>query len=60
VLRQVWARQFLREPARPGGGVRLRAAADPPSAAAPIESPYDPQARYRNRHAVGWIGYIVH
>jgi transposase len=45
VLRQVWARQFLREPARPGGGVRLRATADPPSAAAPIESPYDPQAR---------------
>jgi transposase len=60
VLRQVWARQFLREPARPGGSVRLRAKADPPSAAAPIESPYDPQARYRNRHAVTWIGYIVH
>jgi transposase len=60
VLRQVWARQFLREPARPGGGVRLRATADPPSAAAPIESPYDPQARYRNRHAVGRVGYIVH
>ena len=60
VLRQVWARQFLREPARPGGGVRLRAKADPPSAAAPIESPYDPQARYRNRRAVSWTGYIVH
>ena len=27
---------------------------------APIESPYDPQARYRDRHAVSWIGYIVH
>jgi transposase len=60
VLRQVWARQFLREPARPGEGVRLRAKTDPPPAAAPVESPYDPQARYRNRHAVSWTGYIVH
>src|SRR3712207_2912617 len=60
VLRQVWARQVLREPARPGGSVRLRAKTDPPPAAAPVESPYDPQARYRNRHAVSWIGYTVH
>ena len=63
MLRQVWARHFLREtaqPPAPGGGVRLRAKDELPPPAAGIESPYDPQARYRNRQAVSWIGYIVH
>jgi hypothetical protein len=61
VLRQVWARHFVREGgASPGGGVRLRAKGDPPPAAEPIESPYDPQARYRTRSGVGWTGYVVH
>jgi hypothetical protein len=48
---------------RPSDGVECPASAvesDPPPAAAPIESPYDPQARYRDQHAVTWIGYIVH
>ena len=29
-------------------------------AAEPVESPYDPQARYRTRSGTSWIGYIVH
>ena len=63
LLRQVWARHFTRATPSPpeGGGVRLRTKGDPsPSSAEPIESPYDPQARYRTRSGVGWTGYIVH
>jgi transposase len=62
-LRQVWARQFVREPAEPpadGGTVRLRGKGDPPPEAEPIESPYDPQARFRTRSGTSWVGYIVH
>jgi hypothetical protein len=60
-LRQVWARHFVREPAGPpegGGGVRLRGKADPSAPA--VVSPYDPEARYRGRHATVWTGYVVH
>jgi transposase len=62
VLRQVWARHFERKDAAPpGGGVRLRPKEEPPPpATAPIESPYDPQARFRTRSGVAWTGYIVH
>jgi transposase len=63
VLRRVWARQFVREPAEPpaGGGCgRLRGKGDPPPTAAPVESPYDPEARFRTRSSTSWIGYIVH
>ena len=59
VLRQVWARHFEKDAAAPGG-VRLRSKEELSSATAPIESPYDPQARYRTRAGVAWIGYIVH
>jgi hypothetical protein len=61
VLRQVWARHFVREPAGPpagGGGVRLRGKADPSAPA--VVSPYDTEARYRGRHATVWTGYVVH
>jgi transposase len=63
VLRQVWQRHFAREPARPpshGGSVRLRGEGEPPSTTEPVESPYDPQARYRTRSGVAWTGYVVH
>jgi hypothetical protein len=63
LLRQVWARHFVREPAEPSGGggaVRLRGKDDLPSSAPAIESPYDPQARYRTRSGAVWTGYIVH
>ncbi|MDQ4049725.1 MAG: transposase, partial [Actinomycetota bacterium] len=63
LLRQVWARHFVREPAEPsgdGGAVRLRGKDDLPSSAPAIESPYDPQARYRTRSGTVWTGYLVH
>ena len=63
LLRQVWARHFGREPAEPsgdGGAVRLRGQDDLPSSAPAIESPYDPQARYRTRSGTVWTGYLVH
>src|SRR3954447_22310657 len=48
VLRRVWARHFVREDGgAPGGGVRLRAKGDPSPATEPVESPYDPEARFR-------------
>ncbi len=62
VLRQVWARHFARDGTSPpgSGGVRLRPKEELPPAAAGIESPYDPEARYRTRSGVAWTGYIVH
>jgi transposase len=62
VLRQVWARHFARDGTSPpgGGGVQLRPKEELPPAAAGIESPYDPEARYRTRSGVAWAGYIVH
>ena len=63
LLRQIWARHFIREPTEPSGGggaVRLRGKDDPPPSAPAIESPYDPQARYRTRSGAAWTGYIVH
>jgi transposase len=61
VLRQVWARHFARKDAAPpGGGVRLRPKEEPPPATEPIESPYDPEARFRTRSGITWTGYIAH
>jgi transposase len=61
VLRQVWTRHFVREGgAPPDGGVRLRTKGDAPPPTEPIESPYDPEARFRTRSGISWTGYIVH
>jgi transposase len=61
VLRQVWARHFVREGgAPPGGGVRLRPKEEPRPATESIESPYDLEARFRTRSGTSWTGYIVH
>ena len=62
VLRRVWTRHFVREDgAPPGGRARLRAKDEPPPpATAPVESPYDPEARFRTRSGTSWVGYVVH
>jgi transposase len=62
ILRQVWARHFVREDgAPPGGGARLRAKDEPPPpATGPVESPYDTEARFRTRAGTSWTGYVVH
>ena len=69
VLRRVWARHY--EPIAPGAGgmggsmlgVRFRSlSARPPAGDAEerIESPYDPDARFRTRSGRTWPGYIAH
>jgi transposase len=61
VLRRVWARQFVREDgAPPEGGVRRRGKDEPQPEGDPVESPYDPEARYRTRSGTAWVGYLVH
>jgi hypothetical protein len=61
VLRRVWARQFVREDGPPpGGGVRRRGKDEPQPAGEPVESPYDPEARYRTRSGTARVGYLVH
>src|SRR3954454_13523209 len=62
LLRQVWARQFVREGGAPpgGGSVRPRGKGDPLPSAEPVESPYDPRARLRTRSGTSWTGYVVH
>jgi len=62
VLRRVWARHFARDGGPPSGngGVRFRPKEELPPAADKVESPYDPEARFRRRGEVSWAGYIVH
>ena len=55
VLGRVWERHF----ARGDGGVRLRAEGELPPAAEGIESPYDPEARYRSKRGTNWTGYAA-
>jgi transposase len=59
----VWRRHFEREttpdsPEEPGRArlqaVRGRGGEDR------LESPYDPEARYRSKSGMGWTGYMVH
>ena len=62
-LRQVWQRHYARSGATPDGKparVRLKAKAELPPAAQGIESPYDPQARYRAKRDMCWTGYMAH
>ena len=40
--------------------MRRRRKDEPQPAAEPVESPYDPEARYRTRSGVSWVGYVVH
>jgi transposase len=53
VLRQVWMAQYVAD----GGRMRLGNAAELPSAAEQICSPYDPEARYSTKREVAWVGY---
>jgi transposase len=40
--------------------IRFKANGELPPAAEGIESPYDPEARFRSRHEITWTGYQVH
>jgi transposase len=66
-LRQTWQRHYDRTEStgtttrkRPGPRVRFKANRDLPRAAEGIESPYDPDARYRHKRDTQWTGYMVH
>jgi transposase len=66
-LRRTWQRHYERtaptSPAtrkRPGPRVRFKANRDVPRAAEGLESPYDPDARYRHKRDTQWTGYMVH
>jgi transposase len=62
-LRLTWQRHYQREtPSAEGerSRVRFKANKELPPAATALESPYDPQARFRTRNGKRWTGYIVH
>jgi transposase len=61
-LRLVWERHYehTRETQSEVNQIRFRSSRELPPAAEGIESPYDPEARFRSRHATTWTGYQVH
>jgi transposase len=66
-LRRTWHRHYERSDkgtTKKGEGgkgqVRFRANRALPKAAEGIESPYDIDARYRNKRDIQWTGYMVH
>jgi transposase len=66
-LRQAWQRHYDRStgagtaPGAPAvSPVRFKPNRELPPAAEGIESPYDPEARYRHKRDTAWTGYMVH
>jgi len=55
-LRRVWVQQYVVIE----GQIRLRAPNEMPGAAAEIESPYEPDARYGAKREQHWVGYKAH
>jgi transposase len=56
ILRRTWVQQYVVIEDQP----RLREPKDMPPAAAELESPYEPEARYGAKRGMSWIGYKVH
>jgi len=66
-LRQTWHHHYERLTAQtPSAGhpavsrVRFKTKQELPHAAEEIQSPYDPDARYRHKRETSWVGYMVH
>ena len=66
-LRRAWQRHYERTAGtgatpkkRAVPRVRFKANRDLPPAAEGMESPYDPEARYRQKRDTQWTGYMVH
>lgn len=55
-LRMVWERHYEREEKQ----VRFKSKKELSNAPPGLESPYDPEARFRNRGRTNWVGYIAH
>jgi transposase len=62
VLRTAWARHYVREEPPAGGPpcVRFKTNHEVSQAEEKVESPYDPEARYRSKCGMNWTGYMVH
>lgn len=61
-LRQAWKRHYERKVSSEGKSpvVRFKTDKELPPAAEGIESPYDPEARFRSKRSTRWTGYMVH
>ena len=66
-LRRTWQRHYDRSTGEGGAldhperaGIRFKSNRELPPAAESIESPYDPEARYRQKCDTQWTGYMVH
>src|SRR5215831_17673065 len=66
-LRQTWQRHYERTKGEGAAhnhpamsSVRFKRNQELPPAAAAIESPYDPEARYRHKCDTEWTGYMIH
>ena len=65
-LRRVWHHHYERRKGTTSAGhpaaprVRLKTKQELPRAAEGIQSPYDPEARYRHKQTTSWVGYMVH
>jgi transposase len=66
-LRQTWQRHYDRSTGEASAqghsgvsGVRFKPNRELPPAAEGIESPYDPEAHYRQKRDTQWTGYMVH
>jgi transposase len=66
-LRRTWQRHYERATGEGGAldypgraGIRFKSNRELPPAAESIESPYDPEARYRQKCDTQWTGYMVH
>jgi transposase len=63
MLRRVWQRHYRREPTGDDDSqrtVRFTSKEELADHHESIETPYDGEARYRNKRGLGWIGYTVH
>jgi transposase len=62
VLRTAWARHYVRGEPSAGGSprVRFKTNHEVSQANEKVESPYDPEARYRSKSGMNWTGYMVH
>jgi transposase len=61
-LRTTWRRHYERHdpPSPDGPQVRFKTDREVAQAVEQMESPYDPQARYRTKSGMHWTGYAVH
>lgn len=56
ILRQIWMQNYYWDE----GVLRWRESSDIPPQKQFINSPYDPQARFRKKRSTMWTGYVVH